>query len=74
MLISGVQGKHLPNNGEGLTLEDLRQLLNSIPARARRDTYITYAGKDVIGLHFGQSDQAEPTEFTCHVVLDEAQP
>lgn len=69
MLHSEIQGRHIPNKGEGLTLQDLLELLQSVPRKAR-DNYLTVNGQDVIGLAFGQSTQAEKWEFYVNLILD----
>lgn len=76
LLPSEVQGTHMPNNGEGITLEDLYQLIKSIPVKIRRSNYIMvdaqdWTTADVIGLSFAQSDQAEPHEFKVHMITTE---
>lgn len=68
MLHSEIHGKHLPGNGEGITLQDLYELLKRIPRKAR-DNFVTVDGKDVLGISFGQSDQAEKWEFKAHLVV-----
>jgi hypothetical protein len=62
-------GRHLPGNGQGITGEDLYQLLRQIPRKAR-ENYLMCNGNDVLGLSIGQSDQAEPWEFKLRLVTD----
>lgn len=71
MLYSELHGTHEPNGGEGLTLQDLLELLRSIPRQARNNyvsvTFEDGTTGDVTGLRIGQSDQAEKWEFSVHV-------
>lgn len=78
MILSQLHGQHLPQNGEGITLEDLYQLLKTIPARVRRQNYPTVCGPDpagkqadIAGISFGQSDQAEKYEFHAAIITTE---
>lgn len=64
-------GRHLPNDGQGITAEDLYQLLKRIPRKARENNLQVAWGGDVLGLSIAQSDQAEPWEFRLYVVTDE---
>lgn len=65
-------GSHIPNDGDdGLTIEQLYQLLGSIPRKAR-DNYIMIlapdgCAADVAGLQFAQSDQAEKWDFKVYL-------
>jgi hypothetical protein len=64
----------LPNNGEGLTLQDLLELIRKIPARARQNYVMVSMGDergDVTGLAFAQSDQAEKWEFKIYITTDQ---
>jgi hypothetical protein len=60
-------GNHLPNNGEGLTAQDLFELLQSIPAPARRESYVMVDGEDVTGIGIAQSSEAEKWEFKFYI-------
>ena len=66
-------GRHLPGNGEGITGEDLYQLLKSMPRKARGNYLQVTGGGDVLGLSIAQSDQAEPWEFKLYVVTEQGQ-
>lgn len=70
MLQSEIHGRHLLGNGEGILLQDLYEFLKRMPRKARGN-YLTVDGKDVLGISFGQSDQAEKWEFKVSLVLDE---
>lgn len=68
-------GQHKPGNGEGITLEDLYQLLKSLP-RQVRDNYAVVrhpdgSATDLTGLGFAQSDQAEKWEFKAYVLSED---
>jgi hypothetical protein len=67
---SSLIGTTKPNNGDGLTVDDLITLLRRLPSRARQN-YIMADCKDVIGISIGQSDQAETWELKIHLLLDE---
>lgn len=67
---SNAVGRHVPNNGEGLTAQDLYELLRVMTLTERRKSYVTAGPFDVIGLSIGQSDQAERCELSVHIVLD----
>jgi len=69
MLHSEIQGQHWPEKGNGITLQDLLELLRRIPRQAR-DNYVMCDGKDVIGLNFSQSTQAEKWEFKVSLVTE----
>lgn len=62
-------GRHLPASGEGITGEDLYQLLKSMPSRARNN-YVTVANGDLIGLNIAKSDQSQRWEFKLHLIGD----
>jgi hypothetical protein len=62
----------LPNNGAGITAQDLLELLQSVPPRVRQN-YIMIDGVDVTGISFAQSDQAEPWEFKVYITIDRTQ-
>lgn len=62
-------GRHLPNNGDGITAEDLYQLLKQIPRKAR-ENYLMCGDGDVTGISISQSDQAEPWDFKIHIKVD----
>lgn len=64
---------YLPNNGEGITLQDLLELIHSVPAKARQNYVQVRVGDDlaeVTGLAFAQSDQAEKWEFKIYIKTD----
>jgi hypothetical protein len=68
-------GRHEPNGGEGLTIRELIDLLRSIPPQARGN-YIGVVGedcigRDVAGISFAQSDQAQRWEFHVHLTLQD---
>lgn len=65
-------GRHLPNNGEGLTAEDLYRMLRSLTPAERRKSYVGVGGHDVIGMSVGQSDQAPRGEVKVWLLLDKS--
>lgn len=70
-LLSEIQGDHLPLDGEGLTLEDLYQLIKSIPRKVRENSYVGSHGNEVTGLQFGHRSTAEKYEFSVAIVTDD---
>ncbi|HEY1898142.1 MAG TPA: hypothetical protein VGG62_17815 [Terracidiphilus sp.] len=66
-----LQGTHEPSNGEGLTIQDLLDLLKRVPAQARGNYLRVNCGdgevREVTGLQFAQSDQAEKWEFKVYL-------
>lgn len=71
MMYAEIHGDHEPNNGSGITAQEMLDLLRSIPRKAR-DNYLRVIGEDgcpveVSGLHFGKSDQAEKWEFKVYI-------
>jgi hypothetical protein len=63
----------LPNNGEGLTLQDLLELIRNFPAKARQNyVRVNMGGEsaEVTGIAFAQSDQAEKWEFKIYITTD----
>ncbi len=51
----------------GLTVQDLLDLLKSVPAKARQN-YVMVAGMgDVVGIQMAQSDQAEKWDFKVYI-------
>jgi hypothetical protein len=63
----------LPNNGEGITLQDLLELIRKIPAKARQNyVQVNLGGEsaEVTGIAFAQSDQAEKWEFKVYIATD----
>lgn len=77
MMHSELHGTHNNGNreGEGMTLEDLYQLLKRVPLKAR-ENYVMIVDKDcmshdVIGLQFAQSDQAEKWEFKVYLKVSD---
>ena len=68
MLHSEIQGTHEPGaSGTGCTLQELYELLRSLPRKARQNYIMTQDGEDVTGLHFAQSDQAEKWDFNVYI-------
>jgi len=63
-------GNHKPNGGEGLTAQDLYELLRILTRTERRNSYVMVGGIDVIGMGVSQSDQAEYGEVKVHLLLD----
>jgi hypothetical protein len=66
--IRDLLGRHEPNGGEGLTLEDLYQLLKIVPFQVRRNSYIQVEDEDVSGISFSHSDQAQKYEFQAFIL------
>lgn len=66
-----VGNKYWPNSGDGLTVQDLIELLMTIPPKARRNSYVQVAFPqhiaEVIGMGVAQSDQAEPHEIKVYL-------
>lgn len=65
-------GTHDSYNGHGLTIQELLDILKSVPRQARHN-YMMVTGPDgiahdVTGVHFAQSDQAEKWDFKVYVV------
>lgn len=63
-------GQTFEPTGEGLTLQELYDLIRKIPARARQNYVMVTMGDeraDVTGLAFAQSDQAERWEFKIYI-------
>jgi hypothetical protein len=76
MTHSELLGTHDSYDGHGMTLQELLDLLKSVPRQARSN-YLMAAGpdgisRDVTGLHFAQSDQSEKWEFKVYVVAQKA--
>lgn len=72
MLHSQLLGTHDSYDGQGMTIQELLDLLNSIPRRARGNHLMIVGedglGRDVTGVHFAQSDQAEKWDFNVYIV------
>lgn len=63
-------GIHEPSRGEGLTVQDVVDMLMTIPAKARRNAYLTVNTVEVVGMGIGQRDQAEAHEVSVSLRLD----
>jgi len=76
MMHTELMGRHETTDGEAMTLQDLLELLRSLPRQAR-DNYVTVYSPDNIqraevrGLAFAQSDQAEKWEFKISLLTTE---
>jgi len=71
LLHAELLGRHTGPESQGITVQDLLELLQRIPLRARH--YVQMAGPndipvDVTGIQFAQSDQAEKWDFKVYLV------
>jgi len=66
-----VLGSHTGYNGDGFTLQELLELLKRIPAKARGNYLMIVfpdgTQRDITGISFAQSDQAEKWDFKVYL-------
>jgi hypothetical protein len=76
LLHSQLLGTHDSYDGQGMTIQELLDLLKSVPPKARHNYVMVSHGdappEDVTGLHFAQSDQAEKWEFKVYIVAQKS--
>lgn len=66
-------GIHGSYGGQGMTIQEMLDLLRSVPRQARHN-YLMVSGpngdvRDVTGIHFAQSDQSERWDFKVYIVV-----
>jgi hypothetical protein len=68
-------GTHDSHDGQGMTIQDMLDLLHSIPHQARHNHLMVCGpddvSRDVAGIAFAQSDQAEKWDFKVYIVTME---